>query len=405
MDYMTSIVHWMNFARRILFFFFHGIFRYLRKDELHGISPGIAFYFIMGFIPFLVFIVNIMLSVTESQLDSIVEMLYLYFPERVAITIEDDIQRILKQQNNLWSFMGLIASSASFAQGLGILVRATDPVNYQNPEARKQGLISYMDYVVASKAFLLAIGLIIAIILSLGLTVFGNAIVQFLEENYQLPDVFLNTWYLLKYLLPFIVLILFLTIFYWAAPCFVPPLWPCFIAAFLVTILWLVATGTYSWIMLFLPSMGESYGPLVGLFVLFLWFRYIAYIIIIGIGFTKTWDKWHELQTQWKSSKKKARESIQQAGDPIQKEHYEEEIRQLEEGYGKLLIRLTQDEEFWKKGSRHQEPFMPDISNEPPEKFFQKVKERFKTLAGNKQVEEAKESDEVDVQNTGKGTD
>ena len=48
---------------------------------------------------------------------------------------------------------------------------------------------------------------------------------------------------------------------------------------------------------------------------------------------------------------------------------------------------------------------MPDISNEPLEKFFQKMKERFKALAGNKQVEKSKESDEVDVQNTGKGTD
>lgn len=94
-----------------------------------------------------------------------------------------------------------------------------------------------------------------------------------------------------SYFLPFVVLILFLTIFYLLAPhSYTPKLSHAVIAASLVTVLWLAATGVYSWLLLLIRSIGESYGPLFGLFVLFLWFRYITYIIIIGICFLKAWD-------------------------------------------------------------------------------------------------------------------
>lgn len=68
----------------------------------------------------------------------------------------------------------------------------------------------------------------------------------------------------------------------------------------MVTIAWLVATGIYSWFMMVIPSIGEAYGPLMGLFVLFLWFRWIAYIIIIGICILKVWQERNALWERYK---------------------------------------------------------------------------------------------------------
>ena len=319
MKQLVKFGQWIDFFLKKLSFFFTGITKYLRTDELHGLSPGVAFYFIIGFIPFLVFIANVIMFFTVAQLDSIIELLYAYFPGKIAMTIEDDIQRIVSQRSDLWMWMGLLASTISFEQGLAVLVRATDHSYYKDA--------SIWD--VHSKAILYVIGLLLAILLSLGLTVFGNAIVQFLDYEFQLPTVFLSTWSLLRFLLPFLALIMFLTIFYWTAPpnirCNIAHIKTCAIAAFMVTFLWLTATGIYSWIMLFIPSMGECYGSFFGLFVLFMWFQYIALIIIIGIGFIKTWDKWNVLQHQWKRINE-----------------VQPEIK-----YGDFLEQLTKKSTFW----------------------------------------------------------
>ena len=271
----------------------------LKTDDVWGISPGIAFYFIVGFIPFLIFLVNVILFFTMAQLDDVLNMLYAYLPVKMANTIENDIQRVVSQRSDLWMWMGLLVSMFSFQQGLAVLVRATDRENYDSADNVEKS--KRLTFWVHGKAVIFSIGLIAAIVLSLGLIVFGEAAVQILYQAFPLPDVFMHTWSWGKYALPFVSLIIYLTIFYVFAPTKNhPPVSAALVVSTFVTIVWLAATGIYSWFMMIIPSIGEAYGPLIGLFVLFFWFRWIAYIIIIGICSLKVWQMRSSLWRQYK---------------------------------------------------------------------------------------------------------
>ena len=273
-------------------FFYCKTREYSRCDEVMGISPGITFYFIMGFIPFLIFSVNVILFSTATDIDSVTDMLHVYFPARMADTLEDDINRIVSQRSNLWLWISLFAAAYNFEKGLAILVRASDAKAYGQKgkgSSILKALVSSSEFLVHIKSILYAIGLVISIIISLGLTVFGNILVQIARQNFNLSPIFLDIWNITVYGIPFIVLIAYLTIFYFSAPrSYTPRFLHAISTAFIVTTLWLIATIVYRWMLMIIPNIGESYGPLFGLFTMFGWFYYIVTIIIAGLCFIKS---------------------------------------------------------------------------------------------------------------------
>lgn len=79
-----------------------------------------------------------------------------------------------------------------------------------------------------------------------------------------------------------------------------PTLFSAILVSVFVTIAWLVSTGIYSWFIMVIPNIGEAYGPLMGLFVLFFWFYWITNITIIGICILKVWQERKNLWEQYK---------------------------------------------------------------------------------------------------------
>ena len=107
---LSFFIKWFHSAWDNLYILYNETRKRLVTDNVRGISPGIAFYFIVGFIPFLIFLVNVILFFAVARLDSIFDILYSYFPTRVALTIEADIQRVVAQRSGLWLWMGLLTS-------------------------------------------------------------------------------------------------------------------------------------------------------------------------------------------------------------------------------------------------------------------------------------------------------
>ena len=62
-------------------------------------------------------------------------------------------------------------------------------------------------------------------------------------------------------------------------------------AAFLVTSIWIALTAAYGFYILHVSSMGLTYGSLIGLIVLFIWFHLAAIVIISGGEFIAVWDE------------------------------------------------------------------------------------------------------------------
>ena len=281
---VASILKRLTPLWETIYFFYQRFTAYHSISSWFDMASGTTYYFLLGFLPFLVFTVNLMLFVMASQVDAIYGMASHYLPERMAGPLMSDITRIMASRSSLWMWVTGLFSLYSFVQGLVILTRATDSLDYANTAAMARD--NRHNILVYAKGIIFTFGLMVVIFLSLGLPVFGNSLVYYLNEDGQLPAFFLGLWNFLRVFLPFVVLVVWLTFFYILAPhSYTPPFRQAFITALLVTFLWLAATGIYSWCMTLIPSMGIAYGSLFGLFALFVWFKFIVSFIIYGIEF------------------------------------------------------------------------------------------------------------------------
>ena len=273
-----------------LYFFYQRFTDYHRIASWFDMASGTAYYFLLGFLPFLVFTVNLMLFVMSSQVDAIYGMAAHYLPERMAGPLLADIKRIMAARSTLWMWVTGLFSLYSFVQGLTILTRATDSLDYNQTAAMARD--DRHNVLVYAKGILFTFGLMVVIFLTLGLPVFGNSFIYYLDMSNHFSSIFLWAWNILRIFLPFVVLVVWLTFFYIIAPhSYTPPFRQAFITALLVTCLWLAVTGIYGWCMTLIPSMGIAYGSLFGLFALFVWFKFIASFIIYGIEFLMAFNE------------------------------------------------------------------------------------------------------------------
>ncbi len=257
----------LYFARRLV--------RRFLDDDVNALAAESTYYFILGLVPFMIFLGNAMLFFAAPQVEFILRLLT-YLPHEVAMTIEGHMYRILQARSSLWMFVGLGTALWTSSQGVDTLIRAMDRAFFG--DRNKQSYV-----VVKAKSLVFTLLISFAMILSLGLIVFGNAMVYGATLYFQIPPLFLDLWTLAKYGIPFAAIALSLAAFYQWAPAGKRHDWlSVIVASFLMTFLWLGLTAVYGYYMTHISSMGLTYGSLVGLIVLFVWFHLTAEVIILG---------------------------------------------------------------------------------------------------------------------------
>lgn len=263
-------------------FFCLGLYNRYMDDEVGALAAETTYYLILGLVPFMIFIVNAILFFMAPQISFIIRLLQ-YLPQDLAVALEANVYRIVEGRSTIWLVAGLAGALWSGAQGIDVVIRSTDMAI--SNDRNKQNW-----FMVKAKSLLFTLLIAFAMILSLGITVFGNAVVYALDYYFTLAPVFLDTWDLMKYLIPFGNLVLTLSVFYrYAAHRYRTKWIRAILASFLVTTLWLVLTGGYSYYMVNISHMGLTYGSLIGLVALFLWFHLAAMVIILGGEFIATW--------------------------------------------------------------------------------------------------------------------
>lgn len=270
-------------------FFVLGLYNRFMNDDVGALAAETTYYFILAIVPFMIFVVNAVLFFMAPQISVIIQLLQ-YLPHDLGAALESNVYRIIEGRSSIWLFAGLAVSIWSAAQGVDVVIRATDKAisNDRNQQSW---------FAVKAKSIFFTLLITFAMLLSLGVTVFGNAVVYALDYYFTLPDVFLHTWDMLKYTIPFGNLVLTLAVFYRYATHRYRTKWVRAAAAsVIVTAIWLVLTMGYSYYMLNVAHMGLTYGSLVGLVVLFIWFHLAAMVIIMGSEFIATWKDFDRYQ-------------------------------------------------------------------------------------------------------------
>ena len=184
--------------------------RYI-DDDVGSFASEASYCFILGLIPFMIFLVNCILFFAAPQLDTILDLLQ-YLPAQFAASMEENIARIIAGRSTIWLFAGLGGAVWTASQGTAVLVRGMDKIFFQDRNIQSW-------FKVSLKACFFTVFLVFAMILSLTLIVFANAVV-FLVQDYimELPPVFWQVWRPSRYAIPFVVMSLSLSAFYRYAP-------------------------------------------------------------------------------------------------------------------------------------------------------------------------------------------
>lgn len=265
-------------------FFIKRLIQRFNDDNVTALAAETTYYFILGLIPFMIFLVNSMLFFAAPQIHVILSLLS-YLPADVAVTMETNILRIIQARSSIWLFIGLAGALWTSSQGVDTLIRSTDLAVYG--DRNKQSYVR-----VNAKSIIFTLFISFAMILSLGLIVFGNAVVYAIAYYFRVPELFLKLWTVVKFGIPFAIIAFSLAAFYEYAPAGRRSEWKRVIpTAFLVTSIWIALTAAYGYYILHVSSMGITYGSLIGLVVLFIWFHLAAIVIITGGELIQTWGE------------------------------------------------------------------------------------------------------------------
>lgn len=257
---------------------------YVDKDA-DSFAVEASYFFILGMIPFLIFFVNCLLFVAAPEIHRILAFLS-YLPESFAEPLKENIIRIINGRSTLWLFIGLLVSVWTASRGTSVLIRGMDCIAHGN-----RNIQSWL--AVNLKACFFTVFLVVTMIVSLGLIVFANAIIWVIHSYvFAFPDFFLQLWKWLRYIIPFVVMSLFLSVFYrWAPDRKYKKFFPLVVVSFIATVCLLLVTGAYGYYVLHISNMGVTYGSLIGLIFLFLWIRLALEVVLFGGVMIHVWSE------------------------------------------------------------------------------------------------------------------
>lgn len=258
----------------------------VKRYSFHNISSTsaqVAYYWVMAFFPFLIFIISL-LTYTNISVSVLMSYMARMVPNTLLDVIEVTLHQIMSRKSTtLLSFSVLVslwsASTAVNALTKGIYLAYNS--KYIRPYIQSR-----------ITAFVYAILLALLIILVMIGLVFGNALGDYMIKLLNLnKGIFMPIWNLVRLIMPFIALIVILYIIYR----FIPRkyiksgnVWP---GVFSTTIGWYVFSLIFSVYIDKYSKYNQLYGSIGGVFVLLIWLYAICIVLLLGAEINALYDE------------------------------------------------------------------------------------------------------------------
>lgn len=243
------------------------------KDDMPASSAQLTYYLILALFPFLVFLINL-LSYTKLSTWTLTESLQTVLPAGTMQIILSVIRETVEAKSTtLLSFSALIALFST-SRAMNALNRAL------NKAYRVQGTRSIWKN--AALSLLFTVGLIVLIVVTLSLMVFGRLIGEKIFTLLGASLYFLHVWNLLRYLLPVAIMVLIFSLFYRFMPNTKVRFGNVWKGAVFSTVGWIVASLLFSYYVNRFGSYTRVYGSLGGIIVFLVWLYLSSFILLLG---------------------------------------------------------------------------------------------------------------------------
>lgn len=256
---------WLDFGRQL--------YQKIKEHRVTGLAAEQAYYYLFSLFPLLILLLSILPYLSISS-----EMTLNYFndfaPSETTKFIENTLITILSKRNDGFLTIGIAGTIWSASNGMNAFIVSMN-IAFEVKETRKYIMTRLV-------SIFLTVGLIFSIIISLALPVFGNVILDVVNQFSPIPGNILNIIHILRWVIAIVVISIVLSFLYHAAPCIHLPYRQVFPGAITATILWLILSYGFSIYVSHFSHYSATYGSLGGVIILMLWLYLTGMAFIIG---------------------------------------------------------------------------------------------------------------------------
>lgn len=247
----------------------HEVYIRSKDDEVPALAAQLTYYFILSLFPFLIFIITLVSYTpiaSERALGSISEML----PPPIYNLVLNVIREVTLSPRKTFLSFGMITALWASSNGMNAVIRGLNKA-YDTKETRPYWKIRGLS-VVSTAA------LALAIIISLGLLVFGETMGEQLFEF----TVFKTAWTALRLCFSFLFMIMVFSLLYMLVPNRRMTLKEVLPGSVFTTLGWILVSSLVSLYINNFAGFSRMYGSIGGVIALLVWLYWISIIIILG---------------------------------------------------------------------------------------------------------------------------
>lgn len=263
------------------------LFEFIRRfgeDDVPKTSAQLAYHLLMSFFPLLIFLISI-LSFTALDSANVLDNILGALPEEAEALIGPVLMDVISNRSGAILSISLILALWSGSNGINNFIKSMDSAFDMKSNRNffhQRGL-----------AVLFTILLVVIIILTFLLQVFGGQILA-LIQRYIIDSTLVNTlWGIGQTLIPLVVMIISFALFYMFGPDYPKGYRLRFKHALLGGVFtgigWTVISFLFSFYVNNFGNYSNTYGSLGGIIILMLWFFISSIIIMLGAEFIITW--------------------------------------------------------------------------------------------------------------------
>lgn len=256
-----------------LFIFGKELNNKMKEDRATGLAAEQSYYYTLSLFPLMILILSIIpyLSLSPEQVISTMEEL---MPRETVALFEDNILDIIENKNGGFLTFGILATIWSASNGMNAFMHSMN-VAFDVKETRSF-IISRLI------SILLTFGLIIAFIVVLVLPVFGEVIINVIQNISPLSGNTELLFNVLRWVIAVSIMTIILSALYYIAPDKHYPFKEVIPGAIVATLLWLIISIGFSFYVSNFANYSSTYGGLGGVIVLMLWLYFSGFTFVIG---------------------------------------------------------------------------------------------------------------------------
>lgn len=246
--------------------------RKVNADRVRAHAAEAAFFTIMSFFPVLMLLLTLV-QYTPLNQGQVIEVIEEITPFEMTPILTRAVGSIFNQSFAVLSWTAIAALWTSGKGMLGI----SDGLNsiYQIKERKNY-------FVIRIRSACYTFVLILALILSMGILVFGYSIQRYLQNLFPIMQNYRETMRILPSLIAMGIMVFLFMILYTFLPNRRMPFWQQLPGALFTTVSWAVFSYAFSIYLDLAVNMSVIYGSLTTLVVVMLWLYICMYLLFLG---------------------------------------------------------------------------------------------------------------------------